>query len=174
VKTVSNFVLDLARCLSNGLPDAEDSLLDVAAGVLPTIELQSPLETNVVGSSLDVQNGTCFQTSPITLNGAAGPVNQLLLTLAKGLWRFDVSLSIASNFASVGPFVALQLTFPAGGFNLISCPAGGAAAAPVITSLSRTFKILLPRTVTISAVVSATIAGQSVNGHVDILATKLL
>jgi hypothetical protein len=175
VKTVSNFLFDLARSITQGQPDPEDSVIDVAAGIVPSMELMAALDAPVVTSQTAPQNGSFHTSVFLTVNAASGALGSLQATLAKGLWRFDIQGSINSNYTNASLFAHdIQLRYPNGTIYLAGFNVGGAAAAPNSQTVSRSLTILIPVQSELWTEATNNAAGQNANSAWDILCTKLL
>lgn len=174
MKTTNNLLLDLARCLDQGIPDMDDSVLDVLNNISPIVEFPRPLDALNVSASADVHSET-WHTSGFhsQVNGAG--TNQQLGFCSKGLWRFDVILAMSSNYqvASLYP-MSIQLIQSSGTVYLAGLVPSGAAAAPVSDNVNRSLLLLLPRNSELRAVSAGNAVGQILQASFDITCSRLL
>jgi hypothetical protein len=174
VITVSNILFDLARSLENGVPQPGDTDIDLASTIVPIIKIPAPMDGPSTLNTTPLRSSVVAGTFISVVAGVgAGTVTLLMLT--KGLWRFNLEMSLATNYALFGAQCTLALVYPVGQATLLGMTVGGAAAAPVVQNAQKTVEVLIPKNgVTLVSVASNNAAGQSMTGYAGVLASKLL
>jgi hypothetical protein len=174
--TNKNALFDLARCLENGYPDANDSVLDIARTVLPTIDLQAPLQAPVPTLNITEQANSIHSAAQFSVIAASGAVFTQLTALKKGLWRFYCNMTLATNYTVGAAAFSINLgNYGNGNVILGAMVPGGAVAAPIAQTSNFVIECLIPTDgVTINVVMTNNAAGQSAIGQAGVTAIHLL
>jgi hypothetical protein len=178
MKITSNILFDIARVIGLTVPGPADNNVDIPAQILPVTNLQTAIDEPVITDTAANQRFSCHVTTFLNVDAASGAIDTLLLTLAKGLWRFNVIGAINSNYMATSNMPhAIYLRYPVtlSPIFLAGLTPGGAAAAPIGYSISRIVEILLPVDgVQVRAQALNNIAAQNSHSTWDVIATKLL
>jgi len=173
----SAILFDLARSLTNAVPQSGDADIDVPSGIQPIITIISPVEITLNAPSADTFRQSVAFTNNFQRTNQAG--TQLgILILGKGLWRIVAQLSATFNYSDLGSggIPALSLAFLSTNNNphLVHLCAAGAAATPLAGYSTTTTDMLLAKDTTMVLNIGQAPVGGTMNGQASAICTRLL
>jgi len=167
---------DIARVI--GVQSSED--LGVDPNLLPVIQnvitVPGVSDTTNVGNSSTVQESSQHVAFASVVTNAAASTN-IQMTLAPGLWRFNVHMSQYTNWINTLAALnsaELRIGYGLGIIRFISFYAAGTAAVPAIIAETRTADILIPVQSTVTCYIEGNGVGQTTIAAWDILVQRLL
>jgi hypothetical protein len=174
VRTVDNIMMELARSLSQGHPESEDSVIVVPNNIIGTFFPIKPMEVVVPQATTQSRGSTWNQIG--FLRTATGGSSVDLLSLSRGLWMIQSSISASFNYqeGSAGASVAIEAQPNGTTIPLASLTAGGTATQLCAVQSTRTIFLLLPVGAPIRIVFTTNIAAQTMVGQCDIIANAML
>jgi hypothetical protein len=175
----SNFLFDLGRVLGLVGVQPNDNQIEIPARIQAVTRFIGPLEDCRTPGNGPIST---FNLPGILIgvNAGSGAINQSLLTMTKGIWRFSIQGSCGSDYgqAAVAEFDALlTLEYPVSGtfITLMGFIATGAAAAPQVQASVRELEISIPVDgAIIRRKATQNAAGQHLNAAFALLVTKIL
>jgi hypothetical protein len=170
----NNVLMEMARSIGLALPENDDSAIVIPNELVGIVLPMKPHEVQVAQATTPT-SGSCWNRIGF-LRTATGGSSTNMLTLTRGLWELNCSISAAFNYleGSANASVYIELQPFSAQMVLASLTAGGSAATPCAVAVARKTLVLLPGNAPIRVVFNTNIAAQTMVGQAEIIANAIL